>query len=362
MMQRSESGPAEGVIPPARTAAPGFVTADQALGISTVYRAVQIHAVAASQLSIDVDRRDETIPTPSLVRQPCLDMTRSAFIEQAVVAQATTGNAFWRHHRNTAGDVINLEPLNPHKVTVVQTLNGAVRYLHEGDTLTPRDISHLQLMRVPGRVAGLGPIQAAQTELAGVVDVRDYASGWFRDGRSQPNGVLTTDQPLNGKQAREYKQVWNETADGGVRVLGAGLTYTPIMLSPEDAQWIESQQFNVVQIARLFGVPASLMLAAIEGSSQTYANVEQDWIAYVRFSLMAYLREIEEAISALLVRGQTARFNVETLLRTDTKTRYEAHNLGITGGWLRKSEVRAIEKLPPIEGIDDAPAGNRPNA
>lgn len=355
LLKRAEGetpGPLDGVRPPARGMAP--VSADQALGISTVFRGIQIHAVSASQLSIDVDRRDQTIPVPSLALKPCLDMSRSAWIEETVVSLATTGNAFWRHtNHSQRAEVIDLKPLNPHKVTVGELRDGTREYRYEGNLIPRANISHLELLRVPGRVAGLGPIQAAQVELGGVIDVRDYGAGWFRDGQAQPNGVLSTEQHLTGEQAKAYKQVWNDTADGGVRILGAGLTYSPIMLKPADAQWLESQQFNVTQVARLLGVPASLMLAVLEGSSQSYANVEQDWIAYIRFSLMAYLREIEEALSAVLPRGQTARFNVEALLRSDTKTRYESHNLGILGGWLRRSEVRAIEKLAPIEGIDD---------
>ena len=117
------------------------------------------------------------------------------------------------------------------------------------------------------------------------------------------------------------------------------------MLKPADAQWLEVQQFGVTGIARLFGIPATLMLAAIEGTSMTYTNVEQEWIGYVRFTLMTYLREIEDAFSAVLPTGQTARFNVEGLLRTDTKTRYEAHEIAIRAGFMSPDEVRRIEKL-----------------
>ncbi|MFC8733576.1 phage portal protein [Luteimicrobium sp. NPDC057192] len=357
------SGPADGVVPPSR-AASGIITPATALTISSVYRAIQIHAIAASQLSIDVERGGVIIDTPTLIAQPDIDESRSAFIERSVVALATTGNAFWIQRLGSFGQVVNLEPVDPFKVTVVELQDGSVEYHYDGRIYRktgPLRMSHLQLLRVPGKVAGLGPIQAAQVELAGIKDVRDYASDWFQPGGAGvPNGVLSTDQMLTGTQGAQYKQMWNDTADGGVRVLGAGLTYSPILLKPADAQWLESQQFNVTQVARLFGVPASLMLAVIEGNSQSYSNVEQDWLAYVRFSLMGYLREIEEALTVLLPRGQSARFNVETLLRTDTKTRYESYTLAINAGWMRRSEVRATEHLDPIEGIDDAPVSSSP--
>lgn len=359
-LSRSE-GPSEGVIPPSRGGT-GTVTADQALQIADVFRAVQIHETAAGQLTIDGIKAGQKLDeTPSLLRQPYTGQSLSAFIEGSVVAMATTGNGFWRKTRSAStGQVIDLEPLNPHDVTVYQSRAtyrgpGKIEYGYDGKTYSHREIQHLQLMRVPGRCAGLGPIQAAQNELAGVIDVRDYATGWFRDGQAQPNGVLSTDQRLTGEQAREYKQVWNDGADGGVRVLGAGLNYTPILLNPEDAQWIAARNFNVTQVARLFGVPASLMLAPVEGTNLTYQNVEQEWLAYVRFSLMAYLREIEEALTACLPHGTSARFDIDVLLRPDTKTRFESYQLGINAGFLLRSEARAREHLSPVPGIDDQP-------
>lgn len=347
-------GPVDGVIPPARTST--TVTPDSALTIIDIYRAVQIHTTAAMQLPIDVERGGRVVESPSLVFTPNLDMHRSAFIELTVSSLALHGNAFWRRERAGGGNVFNLEPLNPNLVTVREDLKGRRTYYYDGKTYTRSEIRQLELMRVPGKCAGLGPIQAGRRALEGHQDVAGYASGWFRDGQAQPNGVLSTDQKMTAAQSREYRDQWNAGADGGVRVIGGGFKYAPILLNPADAQWLENRAFNTLESARLMGAPASLMLAAVEGSSITYQNVEQDWIGYARFTLMRYLREIEEALSAELPRGQTARFNVEGLLRSDTLTRYQAYQLALdpVSGWMRPSEVRTIERLAPMEGIDDA--------
>lgn len=127
-----------------------------------------------------------------------------------------------------------------------------------------------------------------------------------------------------------------------MRVLGAGFKYDALQIKPADLQFLETQQFNTTQIARLFGTPASLMLAVVEGNSQSYSNVEQDWIAFTRFTLMAYLREIEEALSSVIPYGNTVRFNVDALHRSDTLTRYQAHQVGIDAGFLTIPEVRAM--------------------
>ena len=82
----------------------------------------------------------------------------------------------------------------------------------------------------------------------------------------------------------------------------------------------------------------------------TYQNVEQDWIGYIRFSLMSYLIEVEQAFTTLLPRGQEARFNLEAILRSDTLTRYNAYKIGLEAGFLTVDEVRASEANPGQKG------------
>lgn len=340
----------EALLPPSRNANPTVDLSD-ALGLSMVYRAINIHAISAKQMSIDVYRNGVTIESPSFVRQPDFNINRAAWIEQSIVSLATTGNAYWEIVRDQSGRIMNLQVLNPLDVTINSKDDGTVESYKVATSakersLRPDRIQHLSLLRVPGTHYGLGPIQAAKREIKGAIDTRDYSANWFEES-GVPSGVLKSDQVLAPDQATAAKNAWNATAGAknGVAVLGQGLSYAPIFLSPSDAQFIESQNFNVTQVARLFGVPSSLMLADAGGSSMTYQNVEQDWIGYIRFSLMSYLIEIEQGLTTLLPRGQEAHFNIEALLRSDTLTRYNAHKLGIEAGFLTIEEVRAIEGL-----------------
>jgi len=354
------STPSPGVLPPARSDA-SPVTTDTVLSLHAMFRALMIHVIAASQLSIDVERAGRTVETPPLAGQPDPEQSRSAWIEANVASLSLTGNAFWRLYRDATGQVVAARVLDPHRVTVVKNLDRrtapdgeAYSYYLNAERIRATEVRHLAFLRVPGHVSGLGPIQAARGELAGVMSTRDYASRWFTDS-GQAAAVLKFEQKLTPEQAERYREQWHAAPAGRVRVLGGGGEYVPFALNPADAQWLESQQFDVTRIARLMGVPASLMLATVQGGSMTYANVEQDWIGYVRFSLMKYLREIEEALTGILPAGQSARFNIETLLRSDTKTRYEGYEIGIRAGWLLPSEARATEHLTPVEGIDDRP-------
>jgi HK97 family phage portal protein len=187
--------------------------------------------------------------------------------------------------------------------------------------------------------------------------MREYSSHWWETGH--PSGILSTDDKLTPDEAAIYRRSWNYLDAEGqpieqidnpsrIRVLGKGLHYEPLMISPKDALWIEAQQFDTLEIARIFGVPSSLMMTAIDGNSMTYSNVEQEWLGFVRFGLMAYLRKIEDALTQLTPRGQTVRFNLDALLRSDTTSRYNAHEVALRAGFLTRDEVRAIENLPPL--------------
>lgn len=328
------------------------VTGSQALSLVGVYRAVSILSTATKQLPINVYRGGTEIDSPALIKQPNVDTHRPAFIEQTVTSMALTGNAYWFINRQSPTDAVNnIEVWNPHLVSVEQDeKSGKVKAYHYGDKTYPAwKVKHLRLLRVPGSHLGLGPVQSAQNSLRGSLDLRDYATNWFRDGGA-PNGVLKTDQVLSPDDMLKYQDAWdNNSRSGKTRIIGSGLNYTPIYLSPRDAQFLESQQFTRSEIAALFGVPAIYMLAD-GGSSMTYTNSIQVDIAFVRYTLTQYLTEIEQALSELLPRGQDARFVVEGLQRADAKTRYEGYAVA---DWMTVNEKRAIEGLPPIEGGDE---------
>lgn len=356
LIARAAEDYAADVTPPPRDAGP--VGNREAATIPSVYRALQLLTTAASQLPLNVERRGVILPSsdvPAYVRRPSLDMSRSDWIEQVVMSLAVSGNAYWLHER-AAGKIIALSVLNPHEVHVWRNRHGRIRYAYRGTDYTPADITHLHLQRLPGALTGLGPIQSAQATMRSAVDMREHMAGWFTD-TGHPSGVLSTESALTGEDAKAYREAWNNPGNfkdnpTRVRVLGKGLTYEPILISPKDALWIEAQSFTVLEVARLFGTPSSLMLAAIEGNSQTYSNVEQEWLAFTRFTLTAYLRKIEEALTDLTPHGQTVRFNIDALLRSDTRSRYQAHAIGLEAGFLTVNEVRELEQRPPIAGGD----------
>lgn len=337
------------VQPPKRSAF-ASVTPRQAMNLEAVYRCLFIIETAAKQLTIDAWRGNQPLaPAPSLIRRPNIHQTQTAFIVETVQSLAQRGNAYWLVTRAPSGEVVNLEVLPALEVQPKKNHEtGIVDYTWRGRLYSASELIHLRLMTIAGEIEGLGPLQAAARSIAGALAISEYASIFTK---GVPQGLLTSDQGLTQEQADVLKKEWNESVSlgNGTAVLGKGTHFELIALKPSEMQLLDNQNFNVVQVARLFGIPARLMLAPLEGSSTTYANSQQEDLQMVKWTLTAYLREIETALTDLLPRGQTARFNLEGLLRPDTLSRYQAHQIAINSGFLTINEVRAIEGLNPLE-------------
>ena len=344
-----------GTLPPARNNV--VATPENSTSLHTVYRAVEILINAGAQLSIDAKRQGLIISNPpAILRRPSLSEPRDEFIESSLMSLIFDGNLFWLR-REVDGELIALEALNPFMVGVnTDHETGRKYFQYQGKTYTENEIVHRSRMKLPGQVRGRSVIQAAREDMESALKTRNYASGVFDDHRSI-DGILKSEQVLNQDDATKAKRAFKlqnmDTGEptgehDGLRVLGKGLEYIPLGISPKDAQWLESQSFNVGTVARMFGVPAHMLMAAVEGSSMTYSNVEQVWIDFVRFTLDGYMRKIESAWTELLPNGQTAVVNYGALLKSDTKTRYEAHALALQNKWMTQDEVRDIENLPPL--------------
>jgi HK97 family phage portal protein len=135
-------------------------------------------------------------------------------------------------------------------------------------------------------------------------------------------------------------------------VLG-GVKYVPVSIAPEEAQFIETQKLNAAGICRLYGIPGGMMAGVELAGHEDYSSPEQRATDLLTWTIRPWLHRLERAISTLLPSTQTVKFNPGAYLRPTLRERYEAHRLGIEAGWLLPSEVRALEDLPPVPGIDD---------
>jgi len=326
---------------------PVTVTQESALSIGVLYRTVNVISNSVTQMSIDVWRGSEIISPPSLITRPDVNEPAIHFIEKTVSSLALTGNAYWMVKRNSTGNITNTTVINPNLVTVEEDENGKLRYSYDSQFFSPREMTHLKLFRVPGYAYGVGPIQKMRNELELSLQLRDYQSMWFSSS-GVPTGILKTDQPLSPEMADNYKVRWSEAMSDPTNrtaVLGSGLNYQPVYLSPKDAMFIDVANFSLLQISRMFGVPASLLDIPVESTSLTYSNAEQHLSNFLKLTLTSYLNEIETAFTELLPRGQRAEFNPTALLRLDTASRYQNYATAVQNGWLGAEEVRKIEGI-----------------
>jgi HK97 family phage portal protein len=344
------------VIPPPRSASAGVTTTD-ALGIAGVYRGVSILSNAIKQIGVHLYRDDVKLESsPLWVKQPDDKITRAECMARTVTSMSTSGNAYWRVSRNGRGEVIKLEVLNPFDILINSTDSGELTgYTYRGTTeYQPSEIQHLKMLSVPGNLYGLGPLQACQPELRNAKDTRDFASKWFSDSGMAAQ-VVSPKVPVSPDTLIDIADSLRSAQTGGSVVAPTELSIQNLFLNPRDAMFIDVQNWNTSQICRILGIPANMMLAEA-GSSMTYSNVEQEQIAFTRYSLSAYYIEIEQAMSALLPRGTEARMNIDALLRTDTLTRYQAHQIAIAAGFKTIDEIRHDEKLAPLLGATNGVA------
>lgn len=346
---------------PTRTASTGtLVNPTTALSLTAVYRAIQILATPISKMDFKTVRyisstgQEQQIPNPLIVNSPSLLDSRREFMYQTVVSLATTGEAFWLKRLSSSGAVNALQILPSVNVKINEDLNTGVKtysYSHgtypniTTEVVPANEMEHLKLFSIPGELHGLGPIQLCKDDIAGALDLRAYASNWFASA-GVPTGVLTSNSMLTAEQAEDITARWHDKQSARqVAVLGNGFTYDPVALSPKDALFTDVQNQSVQQIARMFGIPARLLLTGVDGTSDTYTNLSDENQIFYRHTLMAYLDAIEDALSNCLPRGTRVKFDYEGLFKADISQRYANYALGINSNFLTPEEVRAKEGL-----------------
>ena len=218
-------------------------------------------------------------------------------------------------------------------------------YDYLGKRYTKREIEHLRIFSVAGQLVGLSPIASCYKDISAAIDLRDYAGNWFTSA-GVPTGVLKTNSMINKAEADEVTANWhNKQQNRQVAVLGNGFDYQQIALSPRDALFTEVQDQQIQAIARLFGIPARLLLTSVPGASDTYTNLQDENQVFYRHTLMAYTDAITDALSNCLPRGNRVEFDFEHLFKADVSARYDYYKTAIEAGILSAEEVRTKEGL-----------------
>jgi HK97 family phage portal protein len=289
------------------------------------------------------------IENPVLINKPDINSNRRDFLFQTVVSLGLEGNAFWFKNFGSNGQVNNLTLLPASGVSVRYKnqldITQGIEYSYLGKTYTPREIEHLKLFSKTGNLRGISPIEAARPDISAALDLRDYAKNWFSSA-GVPTGILKTNQSLNQEQAETVTNNWhNKQQNRQIAVIGNGFDYQQIALSPRDALFTDIQEQATIAIARLFGIPARLLLTTVPGGSDTYTNLQDENQIFYRHTLMGYSDAITDAFSNCLPRGTRIEFDFEHLFKSDVAARYDYYSTAIAAGILTAEEVREKEGL-----------------
>ena len=352
------------------------VTERSAMQMTAVYSCVRILAEAIAGLPLHVYRyKDgggkEKAVDHGLYRllhdEPNPEMTSFVFRETLMTHLLLWGNAFAQVVRNGLGEVIGLYPLQPNRMSVGRDLDTNQLY-YEYQTswdepageyktvrLTPADVLHIPGLGFDGLV-GYSPIAMARNAIGLAQATEDYGASFFANGAA-PGGVL--EHPGTIKDPSRVRESWQQTFGGAkngnkVAVLEEGMKYTPISVSPEQAQFLETRKFQLNEVARIFRIPPH-MIGDLEKSS--FSNIEQQSLEFVKYTLDPWVIRWEQAITKTLLSAREkqqlfVKFNVEGLLRGDYQSRMEGYAVARQNGWMSANDIRELENLDRIDEVD----------
>ena len=128
------------------------------------------------------------------------------------------------------------------------------------------------------------------------------------------------------------------------------MKYTPISISPEQAQFLETRKFQINEIARIFRVPPH-MVGDLDKSS--FSNIEQQSLEFVKYTLDPWVSRWEQSMARALLTPEEKKqyfmkFNVDGLLRGDYQSRMSGYAVGRQNGWMSANDIRELENLDRI--------------
>lgn len=289
-----------------------------------------------------------------LLEQPAYPLSRIDTWSSLILDLVMNGNAFAIiASRDETGTPTGIIPVPACQVGVRRDEDGQIYYSYRGRSdYTPYDVLHIRGPHEPGALRGMGVLEHHMRTL----NLADTLTEQAQDvGKGVPTGILKSLNPdLTQPEADELKAKWLESQSGRtIAVLNASTEFTPLAWNPTDAQLLETRKFSLTEIALLFGIPPHFLAA--ESGSGTYSNVQQEALNLIKYSLQGFISRIEQALTGLLPYGVRVKLSLDALLRADTLTRYQAHSLALTAGWITPNEVRRMEDLPPLPEGGDQP-------
>ncbi|MFD7093389.1 phage portal protein [Streptomyces xanthophaeus] len=361
------------------------VSERSSLHMPAVWRAVSIIAGVSSALPLHTYKagtKERT--TCDLLSDPHPELTPVELWRLVGVHRVLWGNGYVQKVRNGAGEVKELWPVSPDRVRVdrekptAEEPTGKVFWITDDfggiHRKTPHDILHIPGLGYDG-ITGCSPVRLA-AEGIGLAQAAEKSAARLFGSGNMIGGVLQTEQRLNPDQANALKERWKAKMSGvqnshEVAVLDSGASFKPVAMPLKDSQFLESREFQVVEIARMFGVPLFLLMETAKSTSWG-TGLEQQAQGWVTFDLgPTWLTPLEQRVTKeLLPRAEYAKYALAGLLRGDSASRATFYRAMRDIGAFSANDIRALEELTPIGAEGDiylqptymAPLGTNPYA
>lgn len=340
------------------------------MGLSAAWGCVNLLAGTISSLSLGVQVKSGNVrrpasdhPLQSVLDDPNADQTPIDFWEQMSLSLELWGNAFARVDRRRDGSIISLTPVRPDIMRVQRVRDNSLRYTwYDKERHEEAEENILHVRGIGGdALGGMSPLTWARNTFGTAQAIERAAGRTFANG-VRPSGFLAMTDALTGEQRAEAEELLQTKFAGAMNagrpmLLDKGMTWHQLTFNPEDAQMLESRGFSVEEICRIFGVPP-FMVGHTEKVTSFGSGLEQQILGFQKFTLRKRLKKIEQAVRKQLMTpedrraGYSVAFNLEDLLRGDSKARAAFYRSLLDAGVITINEVRALEGLAPVEGGD----------
>ena len=347
------------------------VNPSSAIQVSAVYACVRVIAETIASLPFHVYETTENgsrkAPEHPLYRlihdEPNKEMTSFILRETMLAHLLLYGNAYCQIIRTGRDKIDSLYPLLPDKMEVDRDASGLLTYTYTTSDgkrwrLEPRDVLHIPGLGFDG-VMGYSPIALEKSAIGLGIAAEEYGSKFFSNG-ARPSGILT--HPNTVKDPAALRASWNAAYGSSsnasrVAVLEEGMTFVPLSLPNNEAQFLETRKFQVSEICRIFRVPPH-MIGDLDRA--TFSNIEHQSIDFAVHTIRPWLVRIEQAVNrALFSEKEKGRFyvqfNLDGLMRGDYKSRMEGYAIARQNGWMSANDIRELENM---NAMSDEEGGN----
>lgn len=360
------------------SAGPGPVSPVLAENLSTVTACVNAIAGTLATLPATVYRRDgagrveaPTHPVARLIRAPNPHQTWPDWLEWTLAQALLHGNALSAVEYDGAGRPTTLVPIPWPNVSVQLLPSGRIVYdvvLYKtpwGGTGLPRrllegEVFHLRDRSDDGYV-GRSRLSRAPDVLVSAIGLQTFSAALW-DNAATPNIAITLPPGIQADGVKRLEAHWTQRNTGAanarrVLFLDRDSTVTPLSVSPEDAEVLESRRFSVIELCRLYNVPPPIVQ---DYSNSTFTNASQASTWFATNTLTPWARKIEAEFSRSVFADASGAMHVEIdlsgLVRGDYATRWTANVAAVAAGILTAEEVRAQEGYGPLPAATAAPA------